>query len=76
MRLDTVMFAGAGSRPDFAKGWFADSAADSGEDRLQLEEQLLVDDATKDLVRLGAVLRLGLSPWSRCEGTVQAGAGG
>ena len=64
------MFAGAGPRPDFAKGWFADSGQDLGEDRLQLEEQLLVDDATKDLVRLGAVLRLGLSSWPRCKGTI------
>ena len=38
--------------PSFALGWFADSGEDSGEERLWLEEQMLVADGVKDKVSL------------------------
>ena len=38
--------------PTFALGWFADSGEDCGEERLWLEEQMLVADGVKDKVRL------------------------
>lgn len=36
--------------PSFALGWFADSGEDYGEERLWLEEQMLVADGVKDKV--------------------------
>ena len=36
--------------PTFALGWFADSGEDCGEERLWLEEQMLVADGVKDKV--------------------------
>ena len=46
---------GSAEAPSFALGWFADSGEESGEERLWLEEQMLVADGVKDKVSLTCI---------------------